>query len=128
MNKHSEAFSSFAVNDPGKARDFYGRTLGLEITEDAGMSLLHLHIEGSSRLPIYAKPDHTPETFTVLNFPVPDVEEAVDELTRRGVRFEQYAGDLQTDAKGIFRGGGPPIAWFGDPAGNILSVIEQPSL
>jgi predicted enzyme related to lactoylglutathione lyase len=123
MFKDSKAFSSFSVSDIGKAKEFYGKTLELEVSEANG--LLKLHIAGGSHIMIYPKPNHSPATFTVLNFPVKDVEKAVDELTRRGVRFERYEGELQTDAKGIFRGGGPTIAWFQDPAGNILSVVEQ---
>jgi catechol 2,3-dioxygenase-like lactoylglutathione lyase family enzyme len=123
MFKDTKAFSGFSVDDIQKARAFYGQTLGLEVSEEHG--LLNLHIAGDGRILIYPKKDHTPATFTILNFPVENVEEAVDELTRRGVRFEIYNEDaLKTDDKGIFRGGGPKIAWFKDPAGNILSVLE----
>jgi len=120
----SKAFSGFAVGDIKKAKEFYGRTLELNVSESNG--LLTLHLAGGNNVLIYPKPNHTPATFTVLNFPVDDVEHAVDELTKRGVRFEIYdLPDLKTDNKGIMRGSGPTIAWFKDPAGNILSVIEQ---
>jgi predicted enzyme related to lactoylglutathione lyase len=123
---NSKAFSSFSVNDLEKAKEFYGKTLGLQVSDAPGMNgLINLHIPGSNKLMIYEKPNHTPATFTILNFPVDDLEKAVDELTRRGIRFEQYEGELKTDKKGIFRGAGPLIAWFKDPAGNILSVIEE---
>jgi hypothetical protein len=85
---------------------------------------LNLHIAGGSHILIYPKPNHTPATFTILNFPVDNIERAVDELTKRGVRFEHYEGEIKTDKKGIARGNGPNIAWFRDPAGNILSVLE----
>lgn len=126
MFRHTRAFSGFSVDDIEKARDFYGETLGVE-SADGGMGTLMLHVAGGTRILIYPKPDHVPATFTILNFPVPDVEQAVDRLTERGVAFEQYQGDLKTDERGIFRGGGPLIAWFRDPAGNILSVIEEGS-
>ena len=120
----SKAFSGFSANDTEKAKEFYGRTLGLKVSETNG--LLTLHLAGGSNVLIYPKPNHTPATFTVLNFPVDDMDQAVDELTKRGVRFEIYdLPDLKTDNKGIMRGSGPTIAWFKDPAGNILSVIEQ---
>ena len=119
----SKAFSGFAANDIPAARKFYGETLGLKVSEDHG--LLTLHFAGGNNVLIYPKPNHVPATFTVLNFPVDDVDKAVDELTRRGVRFEIYdMPDIKTDAKGIMRGKGPTIAWFKDPAGNILSVLE----
>ena len=119
----SKAFSGFSANDTEKAKEFYGRTLGLKVSETNG--LLTLHLAGGSNVLIYPKPNHTPATFTVLNFPVDDVDQAVDELTKRDVRFEIYdLPDLKTDKKGIMRGNGPTIAWFKDPAGNILSVIE----
>ena len=124
MFKDTKAFSGFAVNDTQKAKEFYGQTLGLEVSEANG--LLQLHIADGTTILIYPKENHTPATFTILNFPVANIEQAVDELTRRGVRFESYNdGSLVTDAKGIFRGGGPKIAWFRDPAGNILSVLEE---
>ena len=124
MFHDTKAFTGFSVDDLEKAKVFYGQTLGLEVTEANG--LLQLHIAGGMNILVYPKPNHTPATFTILNFPVKDIEQAVDELSARGVRFESYnEGDLVTDEKGIFRGGGPKIAWFKDPAGNILSVIEQ---
>ncbi len=123
MLKDSKAFGGFSVSDVQKARAFYGQTLGLEVSEDNGM--LNLHFVGGTKVLVYPKPNHVPATFTILNFPVEDVEKTVDELTRRGVRFERYEGDMKTDEKGIFRGRGPLIAWFKDPAGNILSVLEE---
>jgi catechol 2,3-dioxygenase-like lactoylglutathione lyase family enzyme len=124
MFEKSKAFSGFSVNDTQKANEFYGRTLGLEVSESNG--LLKLHLESGTTVLIYPKPNHTPATFTILNFPVDNVDKAVDELTKRGVRFEIYnQPNLKTDERGVFRGGGPVIAWFKDPAGNILSVLEQ---
>jgi catechol 2,3-dioxygenase-like lactoylglutathione lyase family enzyme len=118
----SKAFSGFAVPDIGKAKEFYGQTLGLKVSEDHG--LLTLHLTGGNNVLIYPKPNHVPATFTVLNFPVDDVDLAVDELKKRGVRFEIYdTPEIKTDEKGIMRGNGPTIAWFKDPAGNILSVL-----
>src|SRR5438046_10118951 len=123
MLADSKAFSCCSANDIDKAKEFYGRTLGLKVSETNG--LLTLHLAGDSNVLIYPKPNHTPATFTVLNFPVDDVDQAVDELAKRAVRFEIYdLPDLKTDKKGIMRGNGPTIAWFKDPAGNILSVIE----
>ena len=125
MLKDSHAFSGFAVDDIKKAKDFYGRTLGLEVTEEA-MGTLGLHLAGGATVLVYPKPNHTPATFTILNFPVDDVDKAVDELTKRGVRFEIYnEPDLKTDKKGVMRGHGPTIAWFKDPAGNILSCWRR---
>lgn len=123
MFKDTKAFSGFSVDDLPKAKEFYSQTLGLEVSEANG--LLRLHIAVCADILIYPKPNHVPATFTILNFPVADVEQAVDQLTARGVQFEKYEGELKTDEKGIFRGGGPLIAWFKDPAGNILSVIQQ---
>lgn len=124
MFKDTRAFSGFSVDDVQAAKEFYSQTLGIEVSEMNG--LLNLHIAGGSKILIYPKPNHTPARFTILNFPVDDIERAVDELTRRGVRFEHYAeDDLKTDEKGIARGDGPLIAWFRDPAGNILSVLEE---
>lgn len=124
MLANSKAFSGFSVNHVSEARKFYETTLGLQVSEDNGM--LTLHIAGGRDILVYPKDDHTPASFTILNFPVDNVESAVDELTRRGVRFERYPGmDADMDEKGIFRGGGPLIAWFTDPAGNVLSVIED---
>ena len=123
MLKESKAFSGFSANDIAKAKDFYGQTLGLEVSEDHG--LLTLHLAGGHKVLVYPKPNHVPATFTVLNFPVKNVNQAVDELKKRGVRFEIYnLPDLKTDEKGIMRGKGPTIAWFKDPSGNILSVLE----
>jgi catechol 2,3-dioxygenase-like lactoylglutathione lyase family enzyme len=119
--KDTKAFSGFAVDDVEKAKKFYGETLGLDVKVDNGM--LELHIAGGTDILVYPKPDHTPATFTVLNFPVDDIDEAVDELTNAGVRFERYEG-FEQDEKGVFRNEGPNIAWFKDPAGNILSVLE----
>lgn len=124
MFSNTKAFSGFAVNDLQKAKEFYGQTLGLGVRELA--EGLELQIAGGTRIFIYPKPNHTPATFTILNFPVADVEQAVDQLTRLGVRFEHYdLGDLKTDEKGIARGPGTNIAWFKDPAGNILSVLSE---
>ncbi|HKP47950.1 MAG TPA: VOC family protein, partial [Pyrinomonadaceae bacterium] len=113
------------LNDLQRAKEFYGELLGLNVS-DAPMGLLQLNISGGTKILIYPKPNHEPATFTILNFPVKDVETIVDELTKRGVRFEQYGGEIQTDAKGIHRDDkGPTIAWFRDPAGNILSVVQS---
>jgi catechol 2,3-dioxygenase-like lactoylglutathione lyase family enzyme len=116
------AFSGFSVNDLAKAKEFYSNTLGLHVEDDpAG---LNLQMPGGGRgVLVYPKPDHQPATFTILNFEVDHIDVAVDDLTSRGVRFERYEG-LPADAKGIMRGNGPSIAWFKDPAGNILSVIQ----
>jgi catechol 2,3-dioxygenase-like lactoylglutathione lyase family enzyme len=122
MFENTRAFSGFSVDDVPEARKFYGETLGLRVSEEYGM--LSLHIAGERDILVYPKPDHTPATFTILNFPVADIEKAVDELAERGVRFERY-DDSNTDEKGIYRGQGPLIAWFKDPAGNILSVLQQ---
>jgi predicted enzyme related to lactoylglutathione lyase len=124
MLEASKAFSGFSANDIGKAKEFYGKTLRLKVSESHGV--LTLHLAGDNNVLIYPKPNHVPATFTVLNFPVNDVDQAVDDLTKRGVRFEIYdLPDIKTDKKGIMRGKGPAIAWFKDPAGNILSVLEQ---
>ncbi len=124
MLKESKAFSGFSVNDIQKAKDFYGRTLGLQVSKSHG--LLTLQLAGGNKVLIYPKVNHAPATFTVLNFPVENVDESVDELAKRGVRFEIYdESDIKTDEKGIMRGNGPTIAWFKDPAGNVLSVIEE---
>ena len=126
MFKNTNAFSSFSVNDIPAARTFYGDTLGLEVTEEVmeEQGFLTLHISGGATILIYPKPNHVPATFTILNFPVKDIEKAVDDLSAQGIRFEQYEGQIKTDPKGIMRGGGPLIAWFKDPAGNVLSVME----
>jgi predicted enzyme related to lactoylglutathione lyase len=124
MFKDTKAFSSFSVNDLEKAQAFYGQTLGLAVSERP--EGLQLNLAGGGMVFIYPKPGHSPATFTVLNFPVNDIETAVDELTKRGVQFESYEGELQTDEKGIHRGEkGPIIAWFKDPAGNTLSVLQN---
>ena len=124
MFKHAKAFSSFSVNDIQKAKEFYGKTLGLNVTDNP-MGLIELNISGNNIM-VYPKPNHDPATFTILNFPVDDVEKAVDELTAKGVVFEQYGGEIKTNEKGISMSpAGPKIAWFKDPAGNILSVLQE---
>lgn len=124
MFEDTRAFSGFSVDDLARAQEFYGETLGLKVAQDNG--LLTLHLGGGTDVLVYPKPEHAPASFTVLNFPVADIEEAVDELARRGVRFERYPEmESVTDARGIMRGGGPPIAWFKDPAGNVLSVLQE---
>jgi len=121
----SPAFSGFSVDDLGAARSFYAETLGVRVTEVPEMGgLMRLHLGSGSDVLVYAKADHAPATFTILNFPVSDVEAAVDDLTGRGVTFQRYENP-PTDEKGIMRAGGPLIAWFTDPAGNVLSVIQQ---
>jgi catechol 2,3-dioxygenase-like lactoylglutathione lyase family enzyme len=121
MFENTKAFSGFSVDDTEAARRFYADTLGIEVTEENG--LLTLHLAGGERPTlIYPKPDHEPAAFTILNFPVDDIEAAVAALRERGVAFEHYDG--MTDEQGIMRHGGPLIAWFRDPAGNILSVLE----
>lgn len=122
MFTNTKAFSGFAVDDVPKAKKFYSETLGLRVSEEYGM--LQLHIAGEWDILVYPKADHTPATFTILNFPVDNIDKAVDELAERGVRFERY-DDFEQDEKDIYRGGGPLIAWFKDPAGNVLSVIQQ---
>lgn len=123
MFKHTKAAGSFSVNNLQKARGFYHETLGLEISETMG--ILILHIEGGNKVFVYPKPNHEPATFTVLNFQVTDVEKIVNKLINAGIVFEQYNDPIKTDEKGIMRAQGPMIAWFKDPAGNILSVVEQ---
>ena len=126
MLANSKAFSGFSVDDLEQARKFYGETLGLTVTDLEMEGLLRLGVADGPGVLVYAKPDHVPATFTVLNFPVPDIETAVDALAARGVQFERYEAMASSfDDKGIFRGGGPLIAWFTDPAGNVLSVLEQ---
>ncbi|SEI43467.1 hypothetical protein SAMN04487995_0699 [Dyadobacter koreensis] len=125
MFKDTKAFSGFSVDNLEKARQFYGDTLQLAVTQDEEMQILQLHINGGNDIMVYEKPNHTPATFTILNFPVPNVEQAVEKLKAAGVPFESYdMPDMKTDDDNIFRGGGPLIAWFTDPAGNILSVLE----
>ena len=126
MFKDTKAFSGFSVNDLQKAKEFYQGKLGLEVSEGM-MGILTLHLSGGGKVLIYPKPNHEPATFTVLNFPVPDVEKAVDALTGLGITFEQYDGQMKTNEKGIVYGNGqgPDIAWFKDPAGNIISVLQE---
>jgi len=128
MFKNSKAFSSFSVRNVDEAKRFYGQTLGLEVSDVPGMTgVLELHLAGGPRIFVYPKPDHAPASFTILNFPVDNVERAVDALEERGVRFEIYRdGPVKTDSKGIARDpNGPKMAWFKDPFGNILSVLEE---
>lgn len=122
MFKHTKAFSGFSVNDIAKAKKFYGEILGLDVEDMDGM--LQLNINGGGQIIIYAKDNHMPASYTMLNFPVKNIEEAVDGLTARGVRFLQYNEPIKTDERGICRNGWPLIAWFEDPAGNILSVLQ----
>ena len=123
MFKNANAFSGFAVDDIPAAREFYGTTLGLEVNDVEDM--LDVTLGSGSHVLIYPKPNHEPATFTILNFPVADVDAAVDDLAARGVAFERYdEPELKTDEKGISRGNGPTIAWFRDPAGNILAVLD----
>ena len=121
--KNANAFSSFSVHDLVETKKFYGQTLGLEISESE--QGLNLRLKGGNEVFIYPKPDHSPATFTILNFIVDDVDQKVDELTKLGVRFQIYnKGELKTDNKGIFQGK-PKIAWFKDPSGNFLSILEK---
>jgi len=120
----SAAFSGFSVDDVDAARRFYVDTLGLRVSDVEMAGMLRLHLGSGAEVLVYAKADHVPATFTVLNFPVPDVERAVDELTGRGVTFQRYENP-PTDDKGIMRAGGPLIAWFTDPAGNVFSVLQE---
>ena len=126
MFKDSKAFSGFSVKDIQAAKTFYTEVLGLEVSDNP-MGILELHTAGNNNILIYPKPNHEPATYTVLNFPVPNIDEAVDALISKGIVFEQYNGDIQTDEKGIARGNGhgPDIAWFKDPAGNILSILKD---
>ena len=119
MLKDTKAFSGFSVDDIPRAKEFYGETLGLDVSEENGM--LTLQIAGDRPTLVYPKPNHEPATYTILNFPVDDIDSAVDQLTARGVTFERYDN---ADGRGVMRGEGPPIAWFKDPAGNILSVLQ----
>jgi catechol 2,3-dioxygenase-like lactoylglutathione lyase family enzyme len=122
MFTESKAFSGFAVKDVSAAKAFYTDVLGLEVTEEHGM--LTLHLAGGTNVLAYPKPDHQPAGFTILNFPVADIAAAVDELKRRGVELERYP-NMPVDDHGVMRAGGPPIAWFTDPSGNVLSVLEN---
>lgn len=125
MFANTKAYSGFAVDDLQKAREFYGETLGVKTSVlDEENGLMMLHLAGDRDTVVYQKPDYTPATYTILNFSVDDIDKAVDELTARGVRFERYDG-FEQDEKGISRGGGTNIAWFTDPAGNILSVLQE---
>jgi catechol 2,3-dioxygenase-like lactoylglutathione lyase family enzyme len=127
MFADTKAYSGFAVDDLQKAHEFYGETLGLKTSVlDEEHGLMTLHLAGGRDTLVYRKPDFTPATYTILNFEVDDIDQAVDELTARGVRFERYDG-FEQDEKGIARNGGPNIAWFTDPAGNILSVLQETS-
>jgi len=125
MLKDSKAFSGFAVKDLDEAKRFYGETLGQDV-RDGPMGIMELHLASGARVMVYPKGDHVPATYTILNFPVDSVDAAVDKLTSAGVKMEQYGGpEMQQDAKGIARDpSGPAIAWFKDPSGNILSVLE----
>lgn len=125
MLTHSKAFSGFSVNDLAGAKKFYSDILGLKV-KDGPMGILELHPEGGNHILIYPKPNHVPATFTILNFPVKNIYKTVDELIKKGITFEQYDDPIKTDERGICRGiKGPAIAWFKDPAGNILSVLEE---
>ena len=124
MFNPNNAFSGFSVKNIEEAKEFYGKTLGMK-ANIGEMGILELTIANDSKVIIYPKPNHEPASYTVLNFPVSNIDEAVDELTKRGVQFIQYNMEtIKTDSKGIMRGNGPNIAWFRDPAENILSVIE----
>ncbi len=124
MVNDSQAFSGFSTDDIPTAKEFYAKTLGLDVAEEDGM--LNVKFPNGHTVLIYPKgDDHQPATFTVLNFPGDDIDAAVDRLVAAGVTFERYGGDFKQDERGIARGEGPPIAWFKDPAGNILSVLEQ---
>ena len=121
----SGAFSGFSVDDIPEAKKFYGETLGLKVTENE-MGILELHLDSGARVIVYGKPNHVPASFTILNFDVGDVEDAVDDLNSRGVKTKIYDdSELPSDDKGIMRGHGPDIAWFRDPAGNVLSVLKD---
>src|SRR5262245_51997103 len=127
MFQAQDAFSSFAVPDIDAARRFYGQTLGLEVTDSAEAGLIELHVGGGAPVLIYPKPDHKPAVFTVLNFAVSDIDATVRELNDAGVQLQRYdiGGDARPDERGVYRGQGPAIGWFTDPAGNIISVLEQ---
>jgi predicted enzyme related to lactoylglutathione lyase len=126
MFRTNDAFSSFAVPDIEAARRFYGETLGLTVSDSQEAGLLELHVGGGAPVLVYPKPDHQPAVFTVLNFPVDDIDATVTELNDKGIEMERYdAPEARQDDRGISRGDGPKIAWFTDPAGNIISVLEQ---
>jgi catechol 2,3-dioxygenase-like lactoylglutathione lyase family enzyme len=122
MFAKSKAFSGFAVPDVAAAKAFYADTLGLDVTERNGMLTLHLATGGV--VIVYPKPDHAPAAYTILNFPVDDIDAAVDALAGKGVAMVRYPG-MEQDERGIMRAGGPYIAWFTDPGGNILSVLQE---
>jgi len=122
MFKDTKAFSGFSADDIPAAKRFYGETLGIEVSEENGM--LTLQLSGDRPTLIYPKPNHQPADFTILNFPVADIDRAVDQLIERGVELERYPG-MEQDERGVLRAGGPPIAWFKDPAGNVLAVLQQ---
>lgn len=124
MLTDTKAFSGFSVTDLTRARTFYADTLGLRVSDGPTKGLMTLHLGSGHEVLVYEKANHVPATYTVLNFPVDNIEQAVDELVSRGVKFERYPG-LDADDRGIFRGGGPLIAWFTDPAGNILAVLQN---
>ncbi|MFG1907249.1 VOC family protein [Kribbella sp. NPDC048928] len=121
MLKDSKAFSGFSVDDIPRAKEFYSTTLGLDVGEENGM--LRLRTAGGNNVLVYPKPNHVPAEYTVLNFPVGDIEATARELIARGITFEKY--NDKHDELGIFHGGGPLIAWFKDPAGNVLSIIQE---
>ena len=124
MFENAEIFNSFSVDSLEEAKRFYGDTLGVKITEEQGV--LAMHLPGDRTTMVYPKPDHQPATFTILNFSVSDIDKAVDQLKQRGIQFEHYAGtELETGEDGVFRKEGPPIAWFKDPAGNVLAVLQE---
>jgi predicted enzyme related to lactoylglutathione lyase len=127
MFKDANIFTSFSVDNLEKAKDFYGKLLGLSVSDAAGMeNILKIRLTNNHEIIVYYKPNHIPATFTILNIPVDNVEQTVEKLTGAGVKFEIYNdANIKTDSKGIFHGSGPKIAWFKDPAGNILSVLED---
>jgi predicted enzyme related to lactoylglutathione lyase len=127
MLKVKDAFSTIAVPDLDAARDFYGKKLGIDVSTEPDMGMLELHVGQGAPVTVYPKPDHKPAVFTVLNFVVDDIDAAVSQLNEAGITMQRYDvdGGMKADDKGIYRGEGPAIAWFTDPAGNILSVIEQ---
>ena len=127
MFKDTKAFCSFSVDDLQKAKDFYGQILEMEVSESYGGRLLEIHIDDRMKILKYPKPNHIPSIYTMLNFPVENLEQTIDDLTKRGISFEIYKeGNTKTDEKGISLGDeGPRVAWFKDPAGNVLSVLEE---
>lgn len=124
MFKNSKAFSSFSVNNLDNAKEFYGTILGVKVKQNS-MEYLEILVEGNNPILVYPKEDHQPATFTILNFSVDNIEDAVEELNKRGIECEEYEGEITTDAKGIARHDDRAVAWFKDPAGNILSVMEE---